>query len=161
MKSNRLKSSVIASLLMLMIVSVSVQAQDRKGPHPSRQGHEQMDKGERGPKKGEHPPIPDMTEEQKEQMKAVHLEVEKAALPLHNQIREKEARLKSLVSATNYDERALNKVLDEIGTLKTSVRKLEVGSLQKVKSILTEDQMLFLYKHMEKQPGPGKGRAGR
>ena len=159
MKSNAFKSRVIGSLIVLMILSVSVQAQDRKGPHPPR--HEQMEKGERGPGKAEHPPIPDMTEEQQEQMKAIRLEVEKAALPLHNQIGEKEARLKTLVSAADYDERAVNKVLDEIGTLKTSVRKLEVASLQKVKEVLTEDQLLIFYKHLDKQPGPKGGQRGR
>lgn len=162
MKSNTLKSRVIGSLIMLMIVTVSVQAQDRrKGPHQEKQGHEQMEKGERGPRKPGHPPIPNMTEEQKEQMKAIHLDIEKAALPIKNQIGEKEARLKTLISAANYDEKAVNKVLDEVGDLKTDVRKLEVAGLQKAKEVLTEDQMLFLYKHMNEGPGPKGGRGER
>lgn len=158
MKNNTLKSRVIGSLLVLMIFTVSAQAQDRKGPHPQRQGHEQMEKGERGDKKPGHPPIPDMTEEQQEQMKAIHVEMEKSALPIRNQIGEKEARLRTLVTAASYDERAVNKVLDEIGELKTDVKKLEVAGLQKAKEVLTEEQMLFLYKNLDKRPGPKEGR---
>lgn len=159
MKSNTLKSRVIGSLIMLMIVTVSVQAQDRrKGPHQEKQGHEQMEKGDRDGKKPGPPHIPNMTEEQKEGMKAIHLGIEKEALPIKNQIGEKEARLKTLISAANYDNRAVNKVLDEIGDLKTSVKKLEVAGLQKAKEVLTEEQMLFLYKHADKQPGPKGGR---
>lgn len=162
MKSNTLKSRVIGSLLVLMIFTVSAQAQDRKGPHPQRQGHEQMEKGDHGQKKPGHPPIPGITEEQKEQMKAIHVEIEKSALPIKNQIGEKEARLRTLVTAANYDERAVNKVLDEIGDLKTDVQKLEVAGLQKAKEVLTEEQMLFLYKNMGQRPGPkeGKGPSG-
>ncbi len=162
MKSNTLKSRVIGSLLMLMIIGVSVQAQDRRGPQPDRQGHERMEKGE---KKPEGPRIPGLTKEQGEQMKAIRLEVEKAALPIRNQIGEKEARLKTLVTAEQYDARSVNRVLDEIGDLKTEVRKLEVASLQKAKEVLTDEQMLFLYKNLDKGPGqkggPKKGPRGK
>lgn len=159
MKSNTLKSRVIGMVIMIMIASVSVQAQDRRqGPGQEGLRHEQMEKGKRDGKKPGHPPIPNMTEEQKEQMKAIHLEIEKEALPIRNQVGEKEARLRTLVTASNYDEKAVNKVLDEIGDLKTSVKKLEIAGLQKAKEVLTEEQMLFLYKHMDQKPGPNEGR---
>lgn len=161
MKSNTLKSRVIGSLLVLMIFTVSVQAQDRKGPHPQQQGHEQMERGEHGPRKAGPPQIPNLTEEQKMQMKAIHLEIEKAALPIRNQIGEKEARLRTLVTAANYDEKAVNKVLDEMGELKTDVRKLEIAGLQKAKEVLTEEQMLFLYKNLDKRHGPKEGKGPR
>ncbi len=160
MKNNTLKSRVIGSLLMLVIIGTSVQAQDRRGPQPEGQRHEQMEKGDRDHKKPGHPPIPNMTEEQKMQMKAIHLEIEKAVLPVKNQIGEKEARLRTLVTAANYDERAVNKVLEEMGELKTDVRKLEIAGLQKAKEVLTEEQMLFLYKSLDKRNGPKEGRRG-
>ncbi|MCE7992615.1 MAG: periplasmic heavy metal sensor [Roseivirga sp.] len=159
MKSNTLKSRVIGAVIMLMIATVSVQAQDRRqGPRQGGPGHEQVEKGERDGKKPGHPPIPNMTEEQQEQMKAIHLGIEKEALPIRNQIGEKEARLRTLVTAASYDERAVNKVLDEMGDLKASVKKLEIAGLQKAKEVLTEEQMLFLYKHMDKKTGPKEGR---
>ncbi|GAB5522728.1 MAG: hypothetical protein Roseis2KO_06000 [Roseivirga sp.] len=141
-----------------MIFTVSAQAQDRKGPHPQRPGHEQMEKGEHDQKKPVHPPIPDMTEEQKEQMKAIHIEIEKSALPIKNQVGEKEARLRTLVTAANYDERAVNKVLDEMGELTADLRKIEIAGLQKAKEVLTDEQMLFLYKNLDKRHGPKEGK---
>ena len=154
---------------MLMVITVSTQAQERRGPHPQKQGQERMEKGGEGHDKAERPRIPGITEEQEEQMKAIHLEMEKAALPVRNQIGEKEARFRTLVTADAYDEKAVNRVLDEIGDLKTDMRKLEVASLQKAKKVLNDEQMLFLYKHMEKGPGqkgdskggPKGGKRGR
>lgn len=165
MKSNTLRSRVIGSLLMLMIITVSAQAQERRGPHPQKQGQERMEKGGKGAEKPDRPRIPGITEEQEEQMKAIHLEMEKAGLPIRNQIGEKEARFRTLVTADSYDEKAVNRVLDEIGDLKTDMRKLKVASLQKAKKVLNDEQMMFLYKHMDKGPGqkggPKGGKRGR
>ena len=140
----------------LMIMAFSVQAQQQRGPGHDRGDHTEMrEHGKPGM-----PPIPGLTDEQKEQMKAIHLEVEKAALPIKNEIGEKEARLRTLVTAESYDERAINKLLEEIGSLKTDVEKLKVASIQKVKNVLNEDQLLIFYKHMEHKPGKGKGPHG-
>lgn len=127
--------------------------QEQRGP----QAREMNKKGPRGPH------IPNLTEEQKEQMKAFKIEFEKAALPLRSQIGEKEARLHTLVTAESYDERATNKVIEEIGDLKTDLMKLEIGQKQKVKSILTDEQVLALNHQSIRGPkggakrGPGNG----
>lgn len=150
-------------VMLVMIIGVaSVQAQGRRGQQPAP-GQEQMhQRGQRGLERKGPPKIPGLTEEQQEQMKAIHLEMEKAALPVRNQIGEKEARLKTLITAESYDEKAVNKTIDEIGALRVQVEKLRVATLQKAKQVLNEDQLLFLYKHMDKKPGQRPGhRQGR
>jgi len=168
MKTIQAKSRVIALAIIMVVGTVSVQAQDQRGPHPQQDGKEQMQRGQHGPKRQGPPPIPGLTDEQKDQMKDIRVETEKNVMPVRNQIGEKEARLRTLVTADSYDERAVNKVLDEIGDLKTEVEKIKVASLQKVKEVLNDEQLLVFYKHMDKKgkgqgPGnrPGKGHHGR
>ena len=155
-----LKSKATILMAALMITAMSVQAQQR-GPGHGKEGDrtEMRERGERG--KPGLPPIPGLTEEQKEQMKAIHLEVEKASLPVRNEIGEKEARLRTLITADSYDEKAINKLLEEVGDLKTDMEKIKVASIQKVKNVLNEEQLLVFYKHMDKKPGKGKGPRGR
>ena len=166
MKTIQAKSRVIAMAIIMVLATVSVQAQDQRGPHPQQDGREQMQRGPHGPKRQGPPPIPGLTEEQKDQMKSIHVATEKAILPVKNEIGEKEARLRTLVTADTYDERAVNKLLEEIGDLKTEVEKAKVASIQKVKEVLNDEQLLVFYKHMEKKgrgngPGAGKGPRGR
>ncbi len=164
MKTIQAKSRVIALAIIMVLGTVNVQAQDQRGPHPQQDGKEQMQRGQHGPKRQGPPPIPGLTEEQKDQMKSIHVATEKATLPVKNQIGEKEARLRTLVTAESYDERAVNKLLDEIGDLKTEVEKTKVASLQKVKEVLNDEQLLVFYKHMDKKGkgnGLGKGPHGR
>lgn len=168
MKTIQAKSRVFAMAIVMVLATVSVQAQDQRGPHPPQEGKEFMQRGPHGPNRQGPPPIPGLTEEQKDQMKSIHIETEKANLPVKNQIGEKEARLRTLVMAESYDERAVNKLLEEIGDLKTQAEKTKIASLQKVKEVLNDEQLLVFYKHMDKRSkgaegggGHGKGPRGR
>ena len=157
MKQQKFKISIIAMALMLTTISIQAQQQgpDHEGPRS-----EMRERGQRGPQGPGLPRIPGLTEEQKEQMKAIHLEIEQEALPVKNQVDIKEAILKSQITAEDYDERAVNKTIDEIGSLKTQLQKLRVSGLQKAKEVLNEEQLLFLYNHMDQTPGKGKGPTG-
>jgi Spy/CpxP family protein refolding chaperone len=142
----------------LLLTSINVNAQnrnDREKQRPSKQemaqgGDRQMD--ERGPQK---PRIPNLTETQKDQIKGFHLAAEKSALPLKNQVAEKEARLNSLTSAEAYDAKSTEKVIDEIGKLKTDLRKMKINTEQKIKSVLTKEQILFVNSHGPEKAGSG------
>lgn len=162
MKTSKVTNNIMALAIIMLMGMVSVQAQDMRGPQ--QQGKEQMQRGQYGPHRQGPPHIPGLTEEQKDQMKAIHVETEKAAMPVKNEIGEKEARLKTLVTADTYDEKAVNKLLDEMGDLKTEVEKIKISSIQKVKEVLNDEQLLVFYKHMDKRgkgDGPGKGPRGR
>jgi len=163
MKNQKLNKYGFVLAALLFVGASTAQAQrfqERERPDRPQQELKQgqrpdMDKGERG-QKG--PQIPNLTEEQQEQLKAFKLDMDKAALPLKNQVGEKEARLKTLTTAASYDAKAVSKVIEEIGDLKTDLMKLKVGQAQKVKSILTEEQLVAFNNQLAQGPRQGMGK---
>lgn len=148
--------------IMLFTSATAVQAQQFRrgeGPHPKQEQfqkgeHERDGRQQKGPRG---PQIPNLTEEQKEQLKGFRVEFEKASLPIQNQIGEKEARLKTLTTAESFDEKAVNNVIEEIGDLKTEIMKLHVAQTEKIKSVLTEEQLVVFNNRLAKGSQPGKG----
>lgn len=155
MKKENLKKYGLVVLVMCFIGASNLQAQQfRRGERPQprqeqqrgQQGEEMNQKGPRGPH------IPNLTEEQKKQMHSFKLSLEKASLPIKNQVGEKEARLKTLVTAEAYNEKAVNNVIEEIGDLRTKLMKLKVGNGEKIKSILTEEQLVIFNQQLSHEP---------
>lgn len=163
MKNKNLKRYSIILLVMVFVGSSALQAQQfQRGerPQPPQQEMQMAKKrGHKGPR------IPNLSEEQKEQLKAFKVELEKNALPLKNQLGEKEARLKTLTTSESYDETAVNSVIEEIGDIKTEMMKLKVAQGEKIKSILTEEQLVAFNNQIAKGPKKnmrrGLGRHGR
>ena len=118
-------------------------------PQGERNARPQMEERERGPK------IPNLTEEQQVQLKELHLAMEKASLPIHNQIAEKEARLKSITTADEINLKDAGRVIQEISDLRTKLMNLRVENLVKLKEVLTEEQELALNHQLLRKPqGP-------
>ncbi len=157
MKTGNFKKYGLIVLVVLFTGITTSQAQQfRKGEKPpqaefNKRGNPAGEMRERGPKG---PRIPNLSEEQREQLKTFKLELEKNSLPLKNQLAEKEAKLRTLTTSDSFDERAVNKVIEEIGELKTSLMKLHVANGQKIKSILTEEQLVVFNNQLAKK---GKG----
>ena len=156
------KLSYVLALAMLFI-SVTLSAQQaRRGygeHHPPRM--EQNESGQkrmqqRGPRK---PHIPNLTEEQKEQLHGFRVEMDKKVLPLQNEIGEKEARLKTLTTSESYNASEVEDLIEELGEVKTELEKLKVGQTQKIKSILTEEQLVAFNKQLisAQKKGPRRG----
>ena len=101
-----------------------------------------------------------LTDEQKSEFEKIHTSTMKEALPIKNQIDEKEAELKTLETAENADLSKINKTIDEIGSLKTKLAKLHAAGKQKIRSLLTEEQRIKFdmqsdfrhQKRMEQEP---------
>ncbi|MBN2620496.1 Spy/CpxP family protein refolding chaperone [candidate division WOR-3 bacterium] len=143
--------SVLLLIAALFIVSSSlVFAQhpegDGKGKAP---GH-----GEKF--SGHGPMIPDLTDAQKEQMQNLHMELLRAMKPLQNEIGEKEARLHTLQSADKVNMSEINKVIEDIGQLRTKIMKLNVAHHQEIRSLLTEEQRVFFDAHHPPHGGHGE-----
>ncbi len=160
MKSQKLKSAGIAVIILLLISGTNLFAQRPDHPQRGQQGgpemHQRGEQGQKGPKGLR---IPNLTEEQKEQLKTIHINEEKEALPLKNQVAEKEARLRTLTTSEEYNERVVNSVIDEISELKGSLMKLKVATGQEIKKILTDEQVVFFNNHIGKMKGgQGKGK---
>ncbi|KYG80187.1 Spy/CpxP family protein refolding chaperone [Roseivirga ehrenbergii] len=156
MKKSKMKWLGTLGLAILLASSLNVNAQGFRGEQKPQSDHpmemnrgkksDQMRPEQRGPK------IPNLTDAQENQLKEFRLEEMKKAQPIENLVAEKEARLNTLTSAEKYDEKAVNKVIEEIGDLKADLAKLKVAGQQKVKSILTEEQLVFFNQHQQKGP---------
>ena len=165
MKSQKTKFAIIFAAALLMVVGTNLQAQNDGPPQRQERGKQEMrqtgPQGKQGKASPRGPRIPNLSEEQASQLKVIHIKSEKAALPIKNQVGEKEARLRTLTTSVGYDAKAVNNVIDEIGYLKNDLMKLKVASGQEIKSILTEEQLLFFNKQMgieRGNKGPKQGR---
>lgn len=120
-------------LVLMLSVAFSTSAQQRAA---SPQQKKQM--------KFEHSDmLPDLTEAQKDQMKAIHIKGMKATQTLKNQLMEKRAHLNTLSSADKADMKAINKQIDEIFIIQASIHKVRAASKQEVRSLLTDDQRVM------------------
>lgn len=156
MKKSKMKWLGTLAIAVLLVSSLNVNAQGFRGIQKPPSGHPmEMNKGQKPERRG--PEIPNLTDTQKNQLKEFHLQEMEKAQPIENIVVEKETRLNTLITAEDYDEKAINKVIEEIGDLKTDLAKLKVANQQKIKSILTEEQLIFFNKHQpkgHKQNGP-------
>lgn len=156
MKNQKSKWLGMLAIVTLLATSLNVNAQEFRGKEiPSKNRMEQRQKP--GPEH-DRPEIPNLTEEQQNQLKSFHMEEMKKAQPIENLVAEKEARLNTLTSAEKYDEKAVNKVIEEIGILKTDLVKMKVATQHQIKSILTEEQLLAFNKRQPKKERPDQGR---
>ncbi|MFY0608490.1 MAG: periplasmic heavy metal sensor [Cyclobacteriaceae bacterium] len=101
----------------------------------------------------------DLSDEQKEQMKAIKTDAQMEILPLKNSLAEKEARLVTLQTASNVDMKAIEKQIEEIGQVKVTMAKIKARSHQKVRALLTDDQRIKLDMKLSEGKKKGKGPA--
>jgi Spy/CpxP family protein refolding chaperone len=99
-------------------------------------------------KHGKHMPmIPDMTEQQKEQVEQLRTEHLKVMLSLQNQLQEKMAQLRTLSTAEKVNMNDINKKIEEIGQLKIKLMKERVAHRQDIRKLLTEEQRVIFDMH--------------
>lgn len=87
--------------------------------------------------------IPDLSDQQKEQIQDIRLNTRKEMMPLQNRMREKAARLKTLRTAEKADMNAINSVVDEMSSLRAEIMKVRLASEQEIRSLLTDDQRVI------------------
>ncbi|MCK4663623.1 MAG: Spy/CpxP family protein refolding chaperone [Bacteroidales bacterium] len=87
--------------------------------------------------------IPDLTDEQTEQIENVRIENMKKTLPLKSQLEEKRAKYKTLMVAEKADMNEINKIIDEMGEIKTQKMKQRTSHKQEIRKILTDDQRVY------------------
>ncbi len=86
------------------------------------------------------PGIPGLSEDQQKKVQALDLETEKALLPLKAQMDLKTAELKGLTLAENPEKGAIDKKIEEIGTIRTQIMKKKIMNKLAVRALLTPDQ---------------------
>ena len=87
--------------------------------------------------------LPDLTDDQKSQMKELRFQMQKTILPLQNRIGEYDAKMKTLTTAEQADMKAINKVIDSKTDVLAKMMKLKAENHQKVRAILTEEQRVI------------------
>jgi hypothetical protein len=101
--------------------------------------------------------IPSLTNEQKDQMKTLHLQFMKEILPLQTLLKEKEARLTTLECAEEPDIMAIHKQIQETGLIRIEIAQHEATNHQEVRKILTEEQrIMFDSRYIRKGDHPKK-----
>lgn len=96
------------------------------------------------------------TEEQRETMKSLRLELAKDVKPLKNELNELNARQQTLTTADKADLNSINKNIDKISDLKADIQKIMAKQHQQVRSMLTEEQ-LVKFDAMKSKKGKGRG----
>ena len=131
MRTNYFKVAIISVILMSLFVGVSLaQPPGNRGPDSER--------GERFLER-----IPDLTDEQAEQIKELKTSHLKEVLPLRNLVQEKQAHLKSISTGDKVDLDKVNNTIEEIGKIKIELAKKRAIHRQEIRNLLTEDQRVF------------------
>lgn len=86
--------------------------------------------------------IPNLTEEQRGQIKALKTDERKELLAVNNRIREQNARLRTLTTANKYDTKAVDKAVDELSKLEKTKLSTSLKYKQQIRELLTDEQRL-------------------
>ncbi|MDX1637732.1 MAG: Spy/CpxP family protein refolding chaperone [Balneolaceae bacterium] len=103
--------------------------------------------------------IPDLTDQQREQIRQVHLDARQQGLAFQNQINEKRARLRTLTTGDEIDMDAANAVVEELGALRTQLMKHRLQIRMQVRQLLTDEQRV-VFDSRSAMAGSRKGMAG-
>jgi Spy/CpxP family protein refolding chaperone len=139
----KLIRNTILGLLLATVPFVTI-AQERQGLHEGREMKRERHKGieER---------ISDLTDKQKESIKAIRLDKLKDVKDKRNILNEKNARLQTLRTSDEPDMKEIDQLVDEISQLKGDIAKREEKAIQEIRALLTEEQRLEFDMHMSKR----------
>lgn len=159
----RINLTTVFTLLLVAGLMAAFQAKSQQMNGNGR--HNGMQRN-MGPMMEHHEAIPNLTEDQKQKIDQLDLAFDKTTLPYHNDIREKEAHLQTLLTQDNADMNQINKTIDDIGTLRTKIRKERVATDLKIRGLLTDDQKVVFDMRgrgrgmhgMQGKPMGGRGR---
>jgi Spy/CpxP family protein refolding chaperone len=149
----------IASILMvtLFFISTALIAQPRNQGENWGQNQDREQMKQKRFAENKRMPQNFFTEEQKETMKEMRLEMAKQIKPVKNELRELMARQKTLTTADKVDMKAINKNIDKMSDAKTEMAKIMAAQHQQVRSLLTEEQ-LIKFDSMKAKKGNKRGR---
>lgn len=84
----------------------------------------------------------ELNSDQQEKIEDIHLQGQKALLPLRNTLREMHARLQTLSTADNYDARAINSLIRDIADQRAEMMILQHNHRQQIRELLNDDQRI-------------------
>jgi Spy/CpxP family protein refolding chaperone len=132
-KFNRLSAIVLTGLFLFIAANSIAQ----KGQGFNGRGMNKFD----GPRfKGQCQMLPDLTDEQQEQIKDLRVDQMKQMTRYRNNLMEKRATLRKLQTQENPDMDAINNIIEEMGNIRTEMYKDRAEHHQEIREILTEEQ---------------------
>lgn len=155
MQINMKKQVLFLGMIMLMTLSIMAQpgqpGRDGQGPNRNQNG----DRLDRIAEKLE------LTPEQKTKFDELMVANYKVMKPIQNELAEKSVALKSLTTSDQVDQKKIDKVIGEIGTLETSLLKAKTNHQIAIRAMLTDKQkMMFDMSHEKRAQGKGKPSGG-
>lgn len=138
------KFSAIALVAMLMS-TISVQAQRGYGKgnmYPNNQRNMMMQRGQNNfdGQMGYRMQMLNLTDDQQEQISQLRTKHLKEVTPLRNELNEKRARLHTLQTAEKPNQKEIDKVIDEMATIRANIQKKGSAHRIAVSNLLTEEQ---------------------
>lgn len=91
----------------------------------------------------EAPPLPGLTDEQKEKIRKLNLENDKQNLPVENNIAELEAKMRSVTTGDNASYEQASKLIDEISGLRAKVMKNNIRTHLEIRKLLNDEQKVI------------------
>lgn len=146
---NRFYRTAIMAAVAMLLTAGTLQAQEPTAPAQEKGNEKQGATCQHNQKEQLDGPfanylqIPGLTEKQAEAIKKIRLEMLKEVMEFHDQIMEKEARLRTLTRTDRPDTRAIDKVIDEIAVLEASARKRVEKARQLIREQLDAEQKLW------------------
>lgn len=102
-----------------------------------------------------------LTEEQQEkitQLRTTHLN---EVTPLRNELNEKRARLRTLQSVAKPNQKDMDKVIDEMASIRAKIQKKSTAHRVAVQALLTDEQRAVFNARTGNYGGKGAARGGR
>lgn len=135
MKKTDVNLKILVAMVALFGITLSLMAQ----PQP---GQRQFQNRERVA-----PALLDLTEEQKDEIKAIHIEQLKAVQPLKDELRINKAKINALMNKDNPDMKEIVPLVEANGKLITQIQIENIESQIKIRSLLTEEQKTLFDAH--------------
>ena len=146
-RMNKIKAIALTGLLMIATGTTFAQmGQGKRGMRPGMGM-----KNQSGMYQNCQRMIPDLTEEQENKIQKLRTAHMNEMTDFRNQLNEKRARLRTLQTSDNPSMNNINKVIEEMGDIRTEMHKERVSHLQKVRSELTDEQKTYFDNRMMRQ----------
>ena len=156
-KRKLVKGFVMTILLSLMITALFAQKPDNID-HPTRVSREFAPPPPPPPNAPCPPPppmadiqddseppqldIPGLSNDQKDKIHQANLEHMKTMTPLRNQVREKKARLQTVLTTSPFDNKTADQVAEELGKTGITILKETIRHDQELRNLLTLKQQI-------------------
>jgi Spy/CpxP family protein refolding chaperone len=141
-KMKNWKMNINRAVLLLSLIMIGTISNAQRGRHDGYRNLDGQRKGNRPNNQNVKDQL-ELTDDQKEKIEEIKLVSGKESIQRRNMLRELEAQLTTSLTQENVEQKKANSIIDEIGKLKTEIRKNQVDTHLKIRELLTDRQKLI------------------